>query len=196
MHTPADAAALDLAFREARTRYAWTDREVTEADIRAIYALMKFGPTSANCQPGRYVWIKSAEARERLMPLLDEGNRHKSYRSGVIVIIGHDTDFHLRQPENFPHNPDSKDWWPDPRVREQVAFRNGTLQGAYLLIAARMLGFDCGPMSGFDNAAVDKEFFAGTTIKSNFICAIGEGTDDNLFPRSPRQAFDAVAEIL
>jgi len=190
-----DDKALDLIFREARTRNGWSDAPVTEADIRAIYELAKWGPTSANSQPARAVWVSSPEAKARLEPHLSAGNRAKTMSAPVVAIVGYDLDFPDTLPRTF-HNPDAKNWFGDPVHRETTAFRNGTLQGAYLIVAARALGFDCGPMSGFDNAGVDREFFAGTRIKSNFIMAIGRGTDENLYPRNPRLPFEEANTIL
>ncbi|MFN3228505.1 MAG: malonic semialdehyde reductase [Asticcacaulis sp.] len=185
-----DAIALDQLFREARTRYGWSDTPVTVEQIHQIYDLMKLAPTSANSSPARFVWVHTAEGKDKLLPHVAEGNKAKVLEAPVTVIIGHDVDFNTRMPELFPHNPGAKDWWPDPKVREEAAFRNGTLQGAYLMMAARAIGLDCGPMSGFDNAGVDAAFFAGTAIKSNFICSLGYGTDKGVFPRAPRLAFD------
>jgi 3-hydroxypropanoate dehydrogenase len=191
-----DDRALDLIFREARTRNGWSDAPVTEADIRAIYDLYKMGPTAVNSQPARVVWARSPEAKARLEPHLSPGNKAKTMAAPVTAIIGYDMDFNEHLPTAFPHAPGAKDWFPDPIAKEVVAFRNGTLQAGYLILAARALGFDCGPMSGFDNAGVDKEFFAGTAIKSNFIVAIGKGTEDNLYPRNPRLAFEDANRIL
>jgi 3-hydroxypropanoate dehydrogenase len=196
MSAPLDDRSLDLLFREARTRNGWSDAPVTEADIRAIYDLYKMGPTAVNSQPARVVWVKSAEAKERLAPHLSQGNRAKTMTAPVAAIVGYDADFNEKLPRTFPHAPGAKDWFADPVARELAAFRNGTLQGAYLIMAARALGFDCGPMSGFDNDGVDREFFAGTNIKSNFIVAIGRGTDENLYPRNPRLEFDEANTIL
>jgi len=188
--------AMDLIFREARTRNGWKERGVTKTLMQAVYDLMKFGPTSANCSPARFVFVASDAAKERLKPHLDEGNRDKTMTAPCCVIIGHDMAFHEKLPELFPHT-DAKSWFTgNDALIEETAFRNGTLQGAYLMIAARGLGLDCGPMSGFDKAGVDKEFFAGTTIKSNFLCSIGYGTDENLFDRSPRLAFEDACEIV
>jgi nitroreductase len=189
-----DDTALDLIFREARTRNGWSDAPVTEADIRAIYELAKWGPTSANSQPARVAWVASTEAKQRLEPFLSPGNRAKTMTAPVVAIVGYDLDFPETLPRMF-HNPDAKNWFGDPVHRETTAFRNGTLQGAYLIIAARALGFDCGPMSGFDNKGVDQAFFAGTRIKSNFIIAIGRGADTP-FPRNPRLPFEEANTIL
>jgi 3-hydroxypropanoate dehydrogenase len=191
-----DDRALDLIFREARTRNGWSDAPVTEADIRAIYDLYKMGPTAVNSQPARVVWVTSPEAKARLEPHLSPGNKAKTMAAPVTAIIGYDMDFNEHLPTAFSHAPGAKDWFPDPVAKEVVAFRNGTLQAGYLILAARALGFDTGPMSGFDNAGVDREFFAGTAIKSNFIVAIGKGTEDNLYPRNPRLAFEDANKIV
>jgi len=187
--------ALDIIFRDARTRNGWEDRKVTTTLMQAVYDLTKMGPTSANCSPARFVFVHTDEGKERLAPHLSEGNRKKTMSAPCCVIIGHDMEFYEKLPELFPHT-DAKAWFVgNDDLIQKTAFRNGTLQGAYFMIAARALGLDCGPMSGFDNDGVDKEFFAGTTIKSNFLCSIGYGTDENLFPRSPRLAFDDACQF-
>ncbi len=188
--------ALDIIFRSARTRNGWEDRSVTATLMQAVYDLMKWGPTSANCSPARFVFVTSKEAKERLKPHLDSGNATKTMAAPCCVIIGHDMEFYEKLPQLFPHT-DARSWFAgkDAKIRE-TAFRNGTLQGAYFMIAARALGLDCGPMSGFDAEGVDREFFAGTAIRSNFLCNIGYGTDENLFPRSPRLSFDEACQIL
>jgi 3-hydroxypropanoate dehydrogenase len=191
-----DDKALDLIFREARTRNGWADTPVSDDEIKAVYDLFKWGPTAVNSTPARIVWIKSEEAKQRLAPHLSAGNRAKSMKAPVIAIIGYDLDFAQTMPKLFPHAPSAKDWFPPGPATEAGAFRNGTLQGAYLIIAARALGLDAGPMSGFDNAGVDAEFFAGTAIKSNFIVALGHGTDENLHPRNPRLGFGEANTIL
>ena len=191
-----DERSLDLLFREARTRNAWSDAPVSEADIRAIYDLYKMGPTAVNAQPARVVWLRSPEAKARLEPHLSAANRAKTMTAPVVAVIGYDMDFNLHLPKTFPHAPGAKDWFPDPALKQTAAFRNGTLQAAYLILAARALGFDCGPMSGFDNAGVDAEFFAGAAVRSNFIVAIGKGTDENLYPRNPRLSFEEANAIL
>jgi 3-hydroxypropanoate dehydrogenase len=188
--------ALDIIFRAARTQNKWQDKPVSPAMLMAIYDLMRWGPTSANCSPARIVFVSSPEAKERLKPFLSEGNRAKTLAAPVTAIIGYDLDFPDLLPRLFPHNPDAKNWFQNPALREITAFRNGTLQGAYFIVAARAVGLDCGPMSGFDNAGVDKEFFAGTNIKSNFICSVGHGDAAGLFERSPRLAFDEACKIL
>lgn len=193
---PLGDGALDQLFRQARTRNGWSDRPVTDAQIRALYDVFKFGPTAVNSTPARIVWIKSDAAKTRLEPLLSEGNRAKTMKAPVTAIIGYDTEFHETLPKLFPNAPGAKGWFGDAVMREKSAFLNGSLQGAYLIIAARALGLDAGPMAGFDNAGVDAEFFAGTTVKSNFIVALGYGTDENLYPRSPRLDFEEANSIL
>ncbi len=188
--------ALDLIFRDARTRNGWEARAVTQTLMQAVYDLTKWGPTSANCSPARFIFVASREGKERLRPHLSGGNAKKTMVAPCCVIIGRDLSFHDHLPRLFPHD-DAKSWFEgNDALIEETAFRNGTLQGAYFMIAARALGLDCGPMSGFDQAGVDKEFFAGTNTKSNFLCNIGYGTDENLFPRSPRFDFDEVCEII
>jgi len=196
MSHPLDDKALDQLFRTARSHNGWTAQTVSEALIRAVYELAKYGPTSANASPARFVFVTSPEAKARLLPLLSEGNRAKSAAAPVTVIIGQDLDFAEQMPRLFPHDPNARYWFSAPGVTEATAMRNSTLQGAYLMIAARSLGLDCGPMSGFDSAGVDAEFFAGTNIKANFLCNIGYGTDENLFARSPRLAFEEACQLL
>ena len=187
--------ALDILFRNARSVNGWQDRSVSRALLQAVYDLMKWGPTSANCSPGRFVFVTSDEGKARLTPHLLGSNVEKTLAAPACVIIAHDMKFHEKLPTLFPHT-DAKSWFDgnDPLIAE-TAFRNGSLQGAYLMIAARGLGLDCGPMSGFDQAGVDEEFFAGTSFKSNFLCNIGYGTDDMLFERSPRMDFDDACQI-
>ena len=189
-------ACLDQLFREARTHNAWLDKDVPDALLHELVDLMKLGPTSANCSPARLIFVKSRAAKERLEPLLSEGNRDKTMKAPVCAIIGYDLDFYLHLPKLFPHA-NAKSWFEgnDKKIAE-TAFRNGTLQGAYLIMAARALGLDCGPMSGFDNDGVDREFFAGTHTKSNFLCSLGYGDASVLFPRSPRFAFDEMSRIV
>ena len=188
--------ARDRIFRTARSQNKWFDKPVSVAHLMAIYDLMRWGPTSANVSPARFLFLISKESKERLKPLLLPGNVEKVMTSAATAIIGYDLDFPEHIPRLFPHNPGAKDWFNDPTLRETTAFRNGTLQGAYFIIAARALGVDCGPMSGFNNAAVDKEFFAGTRVKSNFLCAIGHGDPSGVFTRSPRLSFDEACKIL
>lgn len=194
--TRLDELALNTLFREARTVNVWTDKQVSDDLLVELFDLLELAPTSANCSPARFCFIKSAEAKARLKPYLMEGNQAKVMQAPVTAIIAIDTAFAEKLPQLFPHEPDAKTWFSDPDVSRETAFRNGTLQGAYLMMAARSLGLHCGPMSGFDNEAVDKEFFSGTTFKSNFLCSIGYGSDERIFPRSPRLRFDEAASIL
>ncbi len=196
MSSPLDAAGLDQIFREARTRNGWTDAPLPEADIQAIYDLAKWGPTAANTTPARFVWVTTPEAKAKLAPLTSGTNGPKILKAPATVIIGYDLDFPDHLDRLFPHAPGAKTWFGDPVARQTTAFRNGSLQGAYLIIAARALGYDAGPMSGFDNDKVDEAFFAGTNVKSNFICSIGKGTDENLYPRSPRLGFEEANRIV
>jgi 3-hydroxypropanoate dehydrogenase len=187
---------LDQIFREARTHNAWREKDIPDALLHELVEIVKLGPTSANCSPARFLFVKSREAKERLKPLLSEGNREKTMQAPVCTIIGYDLDFYHHLPKLFPHT-DAKSWFAGkPKKIEENAFRNGTLQGAYLIMAARALGLDTGPMSGFDNQGVDAEFFAGTKIKSNFLCSLGYGDASVLLPRSPRFDFDEMARII
>ncbi|MCY1211004.1 putative malonic semialdehyde reductase RutE [compost metagenome] len=160
---------------------------------------MKWGPTSVNCCPARLVFLRSREARERLLPALSAGNKEKTLSAPVTAIIGYDTQFYEQLPRLFPHNPSICDAFAGESRQihaERTAFRNGSLQGGYFIVAARALGLDCGPMSGFDNAAVDAEFFSGTSVRSNFLCNLGYGDDELLFERSPRLEFDAACVLI
>ena len=197
---PLPDAALDQLFRLARTRYAWSDRPVDETTIRALYDLMKWAPTSANGQPGRYLFLTSDEAKEKLRPLLIESNVDKTMSAPVICLIGHDLSFYEHLPEQFPHT-DAKSWFEgNDALIEETAMRNGSLQGAYLMLAARSLGLDIGPMSGFDRQEATEVFFEGREgferTHANFLCNLGYGTDENLFDRGPRLSFDQAAAIL
>jgi 3-hydroxypropanoate dehydrogenase len=186
-----DDRALDRLFRAARTRNAWFEQPVTDDQLRELYDLMKFGPTSGNCCPARFVWVRSAQGKSRLATLAAPTNAPKILAAPVTVIVGYDLDFANQLPKLFPaRGKDMQAYYSDPLVAQSTAFRNGSLQGAYLIIAARALGLDCGPMSGFNNEAVDSEFFANTRIKSNFICSIGYGSNEHLFPRNPRLTFE------
>lgn len=189
--------ALDIIFRDARTQNKWTDKPVSNALLMAVYDLMRWGPTSANASPARFYFLTTKEAKERLKPHLSAGNRDKTMAAPAVAIIGMDMDFPEHFPRLFPNNPSIKDGFTNNEpLRQSFALRNSSLQGAYFIIAARALGLDCGPMSGFDNAGVDKEFFAGTNIKSNFICAVGHGDPAGIFPRNPRLSFDEACKIL
>lgn len=190
------APALAQIFLAARTHNAWHDREVPDATLHQLVDVLKIGPTSANCQPAHFVFLKSREAKARLEPHLMKGNRAKTMAAPVCAVIGYDLAFYERLPELFPHT-DARSWFEgNDELIAETAFRNGTLQGAYLIIAARALGLDAGPMSGFDRKGVDAEFFAGTTVRSNFLCNLGYGDAEALFERSPRPRFDDIAEIL
>jgi 3-hydroxypropanoate dehydrogenase len=191
-----DDPSLDQLFRAARTRNGWNPEPLPEALLREVYDLAKWGPTAANSTPARFVFVTTPEAKEKLVSVVSGANAAKIKAAPVTVIVGYDLDFPETLPKLFPHLPKMKDALTDPAAVEQMAFRNSSLQGAYLIIAARSLGLDCGPMSGFDNAKVDELFFAGTRIKSNFICSLGHGTDENLFPRLPRHAFEDVCSIV
>jgi 3-hydroxypropanoate dehydrogenase len=196
MSNPVDDAALDQLFRLARTRNGWTDRPVSDDQIRALYELLKLGPTSANCCPAPFVWVRSTEGRARLAALVSQTNRPKVLAAPVTVIVGYDLDFADRLPQLFPaRGQKMQELFRDEALAQTTAFRNSSLQGGYLILAARALGLDTGPMSGFDNQGVDSEFFAGTRIKSNFICSLGYGSDENLFPRNPRLSFDEAGKF-
>lgn len=189
--------SLDIMFRNARTHSAWLDKPVDNSLLKQIHELFIMGPTSANNLPARIVYVQSAEAKEKLKPCLAEGNVEKTMAAPVTAIIGMEVHFYNVLPKTFPHT-DAKSWFkntPEDQL-EVMALRNSSLQGGYFMLAARALGLDCGPMSGFDNAKVDAAFFAGTTIKSNFICNLGYGDASKLHQRSPRLGFDEVATIL
>jgi 3-hydroxypropanoate dehydrogenase len=192
MHQKLDAPALDILFRKARTRNGWSPEPVGEHLIHELYDLLKWGPTSANGCPARFVWVRSASGKAKLAAAASDTNGPKILAAPVTVIIGYDLDFGEHMPKLFPARGEAMKtmFASSPEMAETVAFRNGSLQGAYLILAARALGLDCGPMSGFDNATVDQAFFAGTRIRSNFICSLGYGTDEKLFPRNPRLTFD------
>jgi len=188
--------ALDQLFRDARSRGAWHDTDVPDSLLHELVDLVKLGPTSGNCSPARFVFVKSQDAKEKLAPYLSAGNRAKTMKAPVCAIIGYDLEFYEHLPTLFPHT-DAKSWFEGkPQKIADTAFRNGTLQGAYLILAARGLGLDCGPMSGFDQEGVDQAFFAGTNVKSNFLCNLGYGDDAPLRPRSPRFDFDQMARIV
>ena len=193
---PIAEPALDQLFLKARTQYGWTADPVSDADLRALYDVMKMGPTSANCSPARLVFCKSEAARARLAACVSDANRPKVLAAPVTAIIGMDLRFHDRLPELFPHA-DARAWFAgdDAKIYE-TAFRNSSLQGAYFILAARALGFDTGPMSGFDGGAINAAFFAGTSIEVNFICSLGTGNGKGLFPRLPRLAFEDATQTL
>lgn len=198
MAQPLSDDALSVIFREARTHSAWLPKPVTDDLLREVYNLARLGPTSANTCPMRMLFVKSAEAKARLKPALSAGNVDKTMAAPVCAIIAHDLQFHEHIPYLFPHNPGFANSFTSPGKEEFTrvhAFRNGTLQGAYFIIAARALGLDTGPMSGFDNAKVDAEFFPDGHIKSNFLINLGYGDPSQLKPRLPRLAFEQVCRI-
>ena len=191
-----NAAALDQLFRTARTHNEFLDKPVTDEILHEIYELMKWGATSANASPARLVFVKSSEGKEKIGQAISDGNRVKTLAAPVTVIVATDYAFYEKLPQLFPHA-DAKSWFVGNQVLiDTTAFRNATLQGAYFMLAARALGLDCGPMSGFDNAKLDALFFADTTIKSNFLINLGYGDVAKLFPRSPRLSFDEAASIV
>ena len=196
MTAPIADAALDQLFRTARSYNGYTDQPVSEELLRAIWDLMKMGPTSVNMSPTRILWCVSDQAKQRIAQHSSGNNAPKILKAPVTAIIGYDLDFHEKLEFLFPHNPAVKNYFPDQAGREVAAFRNGTLQGAYFIMAARALGLDTGPMSGFDNAKVDADFFAGTTVRSNFIATLGYGDPASIFDRSPRFAFEEANTIL
>jgi 3-hydroxypropanoate dehydrogenase len=205
MSTSLDKHALDLLFHQARTHNAWVDKPVSDDLLRELYELMKNAPTSANSSPARIVFLRTPEAKQRLLPAVSPGNVDKVKQAPVTAIIGYDLKFFEHIPKLFPNNPAMKDMFAgNQKFAELTAFRNGSLQGAYLILAARALGLDCGPMSGFDNAKVDAEFFSAAAgnppefvdVKSNFLCNLGYGDHSKLFPRNPRLKFEEACRLL
>ena len=191
MRNAVSSEALNLIFRTARTYNGWSDRPVDEGIVLDLYDLLRWGPTSANSCPARFVWVRSSKGKAQLAGLAAEKNRPKILEAPLTVIIGNDLDFSNQFPKLLPYNAETaQKAFAEPALAEVTAMRNGSLQGAYLIIAARALGLDCGPMSGFDNAGVAEAFFAGTRIQSNFICCLGHGRPDSLFPRNPRLTFE------
>jgi len=189
-------ASLNQLFREARTHSVWLPKPVSESELREIYDLAAKGPTSANMTPARFVFLTTKEAKERLIPTLMPGNIEKSRTAPVVVIVAWDTEFYEKLPKLFPHA-DARSWFVgNPKFAEESAFRNSTLQGAYLILAARAIGLDCGPMSGFDANKLNAEFFPDGKWKANFICALGHGDPTKLHTRNPRLDFDEACQIL
>ena len=192
-----DVKNKNLIFQEARTHNDWLDKDISNDILMEIFDLMKWGPTSANCSPARIIFVKSKVSKDRLLPYVIESNLEKTKSAPVTAIIGHDINFHDHLPKLFPHNLDAQNWFNHSiDIAEETAFRNGSMQGAYFIIAARALGLDCGPMSGFDKEGVDNEFFRDTNIKSNFLCNLGYGDKTKLFERSPRFKFNEICEII
>ncbi|MBB5686221.1 malonic semialdehyde reductase [Sphingobium boeckii] len=196
MGQPLSTEALDTIFNSARTYNGYLDKPVSEDQLHQIWELTKMGPTSANMLPARFVWCVSQESKDKLAALSSGANGPKIQAAPVTVIIGSDINFNDHIPDLFPHAPEAKDWFGDAAARELPALRNSSLQGGYFIIAARALGLDTGPMSGFDNAAVDEAFFAGTAIKSNFICTLGYGDPSTIFGRLPRPGFDRFNSVV
>lgn len=189
--------ALNQIFLEARSHNRWLDKPVPDDLLHRLVAIARMGPTASNSQPARYIFVKTPQAKQRLEPFLDEGNKVKTMTAPVCAIIGYDLTFYENLPRFFPHRPKARNAFIGKEERARtVAFRNGSLQGAYLILAARALGLDTGPMSGFDNAGVDQEFFPNGQIKSNFLCALGYGDASVLLPRLPRPSFDEIAQII
>jgi 3-hydroxypropanoate dehydrogenase len=196
MPQPLDSTALDQLFDKARTNNKWRPRDVPDTLLRQIVDHMKWGPTSANCSPARFIFVKSPDAKARLKPHLSPGNVEKTMAAPATAIIGYDLNFYEYLPRLYPPA-DAKSWFAGKKDHAATtAFRNGSLQGAYFILASRALGLDCGPMSGFNNAGVDAEFFAGTEIRSNFLCNFGYGDPEGVYPRSPRFSFDEIASIV
>lgn len=193
----ADEATLERLFKDARSHNGWTAEPVGDDKLLEAYDIAKWGPTSMNTQPMRLVFLRSHEAKERLKPSLSPGNIEKATSAPVVAIIAYDTEFHTHLSKTFPHKPDAADLFENNRsLRETTAFRNGSLQGAYFMLALRAVGLDVGPMSGFDAAKVDAEFFSASTWRANFLCCIGRGDTTKVFERLPRLAFDDVARSL
>lgn len=195
--TVIDNHAVETLFTEARTHNVWKDQDVSEEKLRELYRLMHFGPTSMNCQPLRVLFLKSQEAKERLKPALLPGNQEKTMQAPVVAVLGYDTEFYQHLPRMFSHNKDAKSLFEGKTdFINTTAFRNSSIQGGYFILAARALGLNAGPMSGFNNAAVDEEFFPDGRVKSNFLCNLGYGDASALFPRQDRFEFDEVCDVL
>ncbi len=198
-HSILSDQALDQLFRGARTFYSWEDKDISDTTLRALYELLQYGPTSANQSPARFLFLKG-ESQKKLVPHLIEPNVEKTVTAPVTVVVAWDWNFHEKIPTLFPHNPEAKDWFASDEARFENGFRNGSLQGAYLILAARALGLDCGAMSGFDKDGVDETFFKADSQmgswRSNFLVNLGYGTTEKLFPRLPKLAFDDGAKIL
>jgi len=199
MAQPVNDHALDVLFRDARSQNGFVKKDVPQVLVRAVYDLAKMGPTSANCSPARFLFVHTPAAKARLLPLMSEGNREKTAQAPWTVIMANDLAFQEKMPRLFPHNPGARDWF--NHNRDETAMRNGTLQTAYFLIAARAIGLDCGPMSGFDMAGVNREFFESDEgemkhWRANWICNLGYGDRAGVFARSPRLEFDEACRIL
>ncbi len=196
---PLSPADMDLIFRNARSQNAWQTKPIGDELLRELYELMKWAPTTMNTQPGRIVFLRSSAAKERLKPALNPGNVDKTMSAPVTAIIAYDAQFYEHLPQQFPNNPNARAIFAgdDKKAHaETSAFRNGSMQGGYFILAARSLGLDCGPMSGFNSAKVDAEFFGGSSIKSNFLCNLGYGDTAKVMPRNPRLAFEVACQLL
>ena len=192
-----NSEALDILFRQARTHNAWLPQPVSDDLLRQIYDLMKWGPTSANSSPARILFLRTRESKERLRPALMAANVDKTMQAPVTAVLAYDLKFYEHVPRLFPNNPAMRETFSSsPELIQTTAFRNGTLQGGYFILAARALGLDCGAMSGFDNAKVDAEFFSSSTWKSNFLCNLGYGDHSKVYPRNPRLDFDEACQLL
>jgi len=190
---------MDLIFRNARSQNGWQAKPVSDDQLRELYELMRWAPTTMNTQPARILFLRSREAKERLKPALNPGNVDKTMAAPVTAVIAYDTQFYEHLPQQFPHNQNARGIFAGDEKKahaETTAFRNGSMQGGYFILAARSIGLDCGPMSGFNNAKVDAEFFGGTGIKSNFLCNLGYGDVSKVMQRSPRLAFDVACKLL
>ncbi|MGL4574455.1 MAG: malonic semialdehyde reductase [Burkholderiaceae bacterium] len=191
-----DSKTEELLFSKARSHNGFTSEPVTDAQLRQVYELLKWGPTSANCSPARFVFVRSGPAKEKLLACMNPGNVEKTRQAPVTAIIGMDLEFYEKLPQLFPHT-DARSWFAGkPAHIEATAFRNSSLQGGYFILAARAVGLDCGPMSGFDADKMNAAFFAGTTVKVNFVCTLGRGDPSKIFPRSPRLAFEEACQIV
>jgi 3-hydroxypropanoate dehydrogenase len=192
-----DTESIDLLFKEARTQNGWLDRPVSDAQLHELYETMKYGPTSMNTCPARVLFLRTAQAKERLLPALLPGNVEKTRAAPVCAIVAYDLKFYQQLPKLFPHNKDASTIFEGKQeLIESTAFRNGSLQGAYLILAARALGLDCGPMSGFDAQKVNQQFFPEGGFKVNFLCNIGYGDRSKVLGRLPRLAFEDACEVL
>ena len=191
-----DAQALDILFREARTFNSWQSRPVDPGILRELYDLVKFGPTAANSTPARFVFLTTEASKERLVPLMNEGNREKTRQAPVVALVAYDLKFYEKMDKLMPFRDMKTPFAENPAGAERNARQSGTLQGGYFIVAARSLGLDCGPMGGFDADRINDEFFAGTDVKINFVCSLGYGNREQLFPRLPRLDFEEAVTIL
>lgn len=196
MNAPLSQSSLSQLFTDARTHHQWTDEPVTEAQLRELYDLLKWGPTALNANPARFVFITTPEAKQKLIPALSPSNVPQVEAAPVALVIAHDERFHTRLGDLFPAYDAAPMFEENDALRQSTAFRNSSMQGAYAILAARALGLDTCPMSGFDQSKVDDAFFAGTSLKSNFLLMLGHGKPEGLFPRGPRLAFEDACQIL